>query len=121
MRRAFQWFERASNKAQERLNTLLEGSGANIDPTTLAREVAVLADRSDVTEELDRLLSHFKQTRELLASKDPVGRTLEFVAQEMLREVNTIGSKSADAELARLVIEMKSEVERFKEQVANVE
>jgi uncharacterized protein (TIGR00255 family) len=108
-------------KLKERLDTLLEGSGMAIDPATLAREVAVLADRSDVTEELDRLASHLKQTRELLVSKEPVGRTLEFVAQEMLREVNTIGSKSADAQLARLVIDMKSEVERFKEQVANVE
>jgi uncharacterized protein (TIGR00255 family) len=108
-------------KLRERLNALLEGSGFAIDEATLAREVAVLVDRGDVTEELDRLASHLQQTRDLLAAKEPVGRTLEFVAQEMLREVNTIGSKSADAELARLVIEMKSEVERFKEQVANVE
>lgn len=108
-------------KLRERVNTLLEGSGTTLDEATLAREVAVLADRGDVTEELDRLSSHLKQTRDLLVSNEPVGRALEFVAQEMLREVNTIGSKSSDAELARLVIEMKSEVERFKEQVANVE
>ncbi|MEZ0312089.1 MAG: YicC/YloC family endoribonuclease [Myxococcota bacterium] len=108
-------------RLKERVDTLLAGSGTTLDPQTLAREVAVLADRSDVTEELDRLASHLKQARELFASAEPIGRTLDFVAQEMLREVNTIGSKSVDSELGRLVIEMKSEVERFKEQVANVE
>jgi uncharacterized protein (TIGR00255 family) len=108
-------------RLKERVDALLAGSGTTLDPQTLAREVAILADRSDVTEELDRLASHFKQARELFASREPIGRTLDFVAQEMLREVNTIGSKSVDSELGRLVIEMKSEVERFKEQVANVE
>lgn len=108
-------------RLKERVDALLASSGTQLDPQTLAREVAVLADRSDVTEELDRLASHFKQARELFGSSEPIGRTLDFVAQEMLREVNTIGSKSVDAELARLVIDMKSEVERFKEQVANVE
>ena len=113
--------EQQRARLKERVDTLLAGSGTTLDPQTLAREVAVLADRSDVTEELDRLASHFKQARELFTSGEPIGRTLDFVAQEMLREVNTIGSKSVDSELARLVIDMKSEVERFKEQVANVE
>jgi uncharacterized protein (TIGR00255 family) len=108
-------------RLRERVDALLAGSGTTLDPQTLAREVAVLADRSDVTEELDRLASHLKQARELLASAEPVGRTLDFVAQEMLREVNTVGSKNVDAVTGRLVIDMKSEVERFKEQVANVE
>ncbi|MBC7792392.1 MAG: YicC family protein [Clostridia bacterium] len=108
-------------KLKDRVNTLLADAETHLDPTTLAREVAVLADRSDVTEELDRLGAHLAHATELFASPDSIGRTLEFLAQEMLREVNTAGSKSADAELARLVIEMKSEVERFKEQVANVE
>lgn len=113
--------EEQRRRLKDRVDALLAASGTNLDPQTLAREVAILADKSDVTEELDRLASHLKQSRELFASSEPIGRTLDFVAQEMLREVNTIGSKSVDTELGRLVIEMKSEVERFKEQVANVE
>jgi uncharacterized protein (TIGR00255 family) len=113
--------EEQRRRLKERVDTLLASAGTTLDPQTLAREVAVLADRSDVTEELDRLASHITQCRGLFASAEPIGRTLDFVAQEMLREVNTIGSKSVDSELGRLVIEMKSEVERFKEQVANVE
>ena len=108
-------------KLKERVDALLADAGVSLDATTLAREVAVLADRSDITEELDRLRVHLAHAKELFTSAEPIGRTLEFLAQEMLREVNTTGSKSADAELGRLVIEMKSEVERFKEQVANVE
>lgn len=110
-----------AQKLKERVDALLADAGTTLDQATLAREVAILADRSDITEELDRLGAHLTHARELFASHDSIGRTLDFLAQEMLREVNTTGSKSADADLGRLVIEMKSEVERFKEQVANVE
>jgi uncharacterized protein (TIGR00255 family) len=109
-------------KLRERVDLLLAESKTKLDDATLAREVAVLADRSDITEELDRFAAHLVQARELLAKGgDSVGRTLDFLAQEMLREVNTMGSKSNDAGITRHVIELKSDVERFKEQVANVE
>jgi uncharacterized protein (TIGR00255 family) len=107
-------------KLKERLDKLLAGA-ATADPQLLAREIAVLADRSDIAEELDRLGSHLAQVRAVLSGNDEAGRTLDFLAQEMLRETNTIGSKSQDAELAHAVVRMKTEIERLKEQVANVE
>lgn len=106
-------------KLHERLKVLL--GDVALDPEILAREAALFADRSDVTEELDRLKAHLTQARELFAKGDEAGRTLDFLSQELLREVNTLGSKSQDPELTRIVILMKSEIERFKEQVANVE
>lgn len=88
---------------------------------SLCREIALLADRSDVAEELDRLESHFSQTAKALRSSEAVGRRLDFLAQEMLREINTVGSKANHGEIAHLVISFKSELERFREQVQNVE
>lgn len=120
--RAPQAVREQQRKLRERVDALLADANTRLDEATLAREVAVLADRADITEELDRFAAHLQQARELLAGRDEsVGRTLDFLAQEMLREVNTMGSKSADAAITRLVIELKSDVERFKEQVANVE
>lgn len=93
----------------------------------LIREVALFADRSDITEEVIRLRSHLKQAREQLtsatpvASATPVGRTLDFLLQEMFREINTIGSKANDADTSRLVVTAKAELERVREQVQNVE
>ncbi len=93
----------------------------------LIREVALFADRSDITEEVTRLHSHLKQAREQLASvapaasATPVGRTLDFILQEMFREINTIGSKANDADTSRMVIKAKAELERIREQVQNVE
>ncbi len=88
----------------------------------LAREIALLADKTDVSEELQRLRSHVKQVRETLdGSRGPVGRKLEFLAQELLRESNTMASKSHDTELVNHVLELKLAVERIREQVANVE
>src|SRR5512138_65963 len=95
--------------------------GVAVDPARLAQEVAILADRTDVTEEITRLRSHVGQVRALLASGEPAGRKLDFLVQEMHREVNTIGSKSHSAEIAAAVVEMKAEVERMREQVQNVE
>lgn len=109
------------DKLHARIAALVEGFGTAIDSQLLAREVAIFADRSDITEELDRMTSHVAQIRELLARGEEAGRTLEFLSQEMLREVNTTGSKSSDAELSRYVVQLKTEVERFKEQIANVE
>jgi uncharacterized protein (TIGR00255 family) len=87
----------------------------------LAREVAFFADRSDITEELARLHAHVAQWRSIVAEQAVVGRSLEFLTQEMHREANTIGSKAADAEIAHRVVGLKAAIERIKEQVANVE
>jgi len=106
-------------KLKVRLDQLLEG--AEIDPARLAQEVALMADRCDVTEELVRLSSHFVQFDEALRLDEPVGRKLDFLMQEMNREVNTIGSKSSDAEVTSLVIRIKAEMEKMREQVQNVE
>lgn len=106
-------------KLKTRLDQLLEG--VEMDESRLAQEVALLADRSDITEELVRLASHFSQFDEALGSAEPVGRKLDFLMQEMNREVNTIGSKSNDAGITTLVIQIKAEMEKMREQVQNVE
>ncbi len=92
-----------------------------MDEARLAQEVALMADRSDITEELVRLASHFSQFDETLLMPEPVGRKLDFLMQEMNREVNTIGSKSNDVEITTLVIRIKAEMEKMREQVQNVE
>ncbi len=91
------------------------------DPVRLATEVALFADRTDVTEELTRLGSHVAQMRGLLASGEPAGRKMDFLVQEMHREANTVGSKSQSAEAASAVVSLKAELERVREQVQNVE
>jgi len=95
--------------------------GVSLDPSRLAQEVAVFADRTDVTEELTRLASHLAQARGLITSQAPAGRKLEFLVQELNREINTIGSKSQHAGIAGTVVELKAELERIREQVQNVE
>lgn len=87
----------------------------------VAREIALFAERGDIAEELTRLRSHFKQARSLLRSRDAAGRALDFLAQEMFREINTVGSKSSDAAIAAEVVHFKAELERIREQVQNVE
>jgi uncharacterized protein (TIGR00255 family) len=96
-------------------------AGAKIDEQRLAVEVALLADRVDIAEELVRLRTHLAACREALASDAGVGKRLGFLAQEVLREVNTIGSKANDATIAQRVIDMKGELERFREQIENLE
>jgi len=91
------------------------------DDERLLKEIIYFADRSDITEELTRLKSHFKQFDECVKSDEPVGRTLDFLAQEMNREVNTVGSKASDSIIAREVVLLKAELEKFREQVQNVE
>lgn len=97
------------------------GIGIASDDPRLLTEVVLLAERGDITEELDRVASHVAQFREKLAASGPVGRTLEFLAQELGREFHTISSKSSDADLARLTIDAKAELERIREQLANIE
>ena len=90
-------------------------------PILIAQETALLADRCDVTEEIVRLESHLEQFYKLVESNQPQGRKLEFLTQEINREVNTIGSKTIDIEVSKSVIEMKSHLEKVREQLANIE
>jgi uncharacterized protein (TIGR00255 family) len=92
-----------------------------IDPQRLAQEVALMADRCAIDEELSRLQSHIAQMRAAISAQGESGRRLDFLTQELNREVNTIGSKASDAEITRLVVEAKSEIEKLREQVQNVE
>ena len=106
-------------KVNDRLQGLLKG--ATVDPARVAQEVAYLAERSDVTEEMVRLRSHLDAMRKALATGGPVGKQIEFLLQETHREINTIGSKVNHLDITRLVVEAKGEVERLREQVQNVE
>lgn len=91
------------------------------DDERLLKEIVYFADRSDISEEITRLESHFKQFDECAESGEPIGRTLDFLAQEINREINTIGSKANDNEISREVVLLKAELEKFREQVQNVE
>jgi uncharacterized protein (TIGR00255 family) len=103
-----------------RLNTAgLEAPAA--DDERLIKEIVYFADRSDITEELTRLQSHFQQFDDCVNSREPIGRTLDFLAQEMNREINTIGSKANDSHISRAVVVLKAELEKFREQAQNVE
>lgn len=105
---------------RDRIWTLL--AGAPVDPGRLEQEAALAADRSDIAEELHRLEGHLGQFRELLdSSTEPVGKKLDFLSQEILRELNTVGAKARDLQLIREVLDMKSETEKIREQVQNIE
>lgn len=109
---------------REQLVSRLAGAGiegVSPDDERLAREIVLFADRSDITEELTRLDSHFQQFADCTDAKEAVGRKLDFLSQEMNREFNTIGSKAQDSEISRDVITLKTELEKFREQVQNVE
>ena len=95
--------------------------GLPVEDSRLAQEVAVFAERTDIAEEMTRLASHLEQFRQLMAGSEPSGRRMDFLVQEMHREVNTTGSKSQHAEISSRVVSMKAEVERIREQVQNVE
>jgi uncharacterized protein (TIGR00255 family) len=117
---------RAQQRLQERLEISLRAAagGPALDPARLAQEAALLADRLDVSEELARLGAHRQRLRELLTApggRDGIGRTLEFLLQELGRELNTLGSKSQDAEVSALVIAGKAELEKIREQAQNIE
>ena len=104
----------------QRVEELASTARLNLEADSLAREVAIYAERSDISEEISRLASHIQQFRELCDSNELAGRKLEFLTQEMLREANTISSKSNDVQIARGVIEIKASIDRLKEQTANV-
>ena len=110
---------------QYRKNLMQRIAEAGVDTADsdgrLLREIALFADRCDINEELTRLQSHFGQARSLMAGKNPAGRSLDFLAQEMLREFNTIGSKAHDAVIRGIVVTCKAELERLREQVQNIE
>jgi uncharacterized protein (TIGR00255 family) len=104
---------------KERLDTLL--AGVAIDPQRLAQEMAIIVDKSDVTEELVRMRSHIQQFESFLKLNEPIGRRLDFLLQEFLRELNTVASKISDAEVAYMVVDLKTELEKMREQVQNLE
>jgi uncharacterized protein (TIGR00255 family) len=108
------------DKLRVRVQELLADK-VSFDESRVAMEVAIMADRSNIDEELTRLLSHFHQCTKMLDEHEPVGRKLDFLIQEMNREVNTIGSKAAHTVLVNKVVEMKAEIEKIREQVQNIE
>lgn len=111
------------NRLRQRIDQLLKDAGLKVEPVDLIREIASYAERTDIAEEIKRLSAHLDQFRDLLAAADgkPIGRTLDFLAQEMLREANTIASKSPDAAVSRATVEIKGAIDRIKEQVQNLE
>jgi uncharacterized protein (TIGR00255 family) len=109
---------------QEQLHERIKNAGLellDVNDERLLKEVVFFADRSDISEELTRLQSHFQQFNDCLKSSEPVGRTVDFLAQEMNREINTIGSKANDSIISGEIVKLKAELERFREQAQNVE
>ncbi len=110
-----------AEKLRKRVDELLAHAELKLDEDILAREVAIFADRSDISEEISRLDSHLQQFAQCCRGNDQAGRRLDFISQELLREANTIASKASDTEITRLVVDMKCQIDRIKEQVQNVE
>lgn len=115
-----QYMERLQRRLAELLPAGTTGATA-LDPGRLEVEAALLAERVDVSEELPRLASHLAQFLATLDANEPAGRKLDFLVQELNREVNTIGSKANDLEVTRLVLAAKSEIEKMREQIQNIE
>lgn len=113
--------EEYHERLKARVQMLMKAGGFELAEDGLMREVAIFADRCDISEEITRLGSHLVQFRELCETGEKVGRTLDFLTQELLREANTIASKSNDKDIARCVVEIKGLIDRLKEQVQNVE
>ncbi|MBT8043769.1 MAG: YicC family protein [Verrucomicrobiae bacterium] len=111
------------DRYRENLHRRLVESGLEIDlkDERVLKEIGVFADRCDITEEITRLRSHFDKFREYLAQEQPIGRPLDFLCQELNREFNTIGSKANDASLAQMIVTAKTELEKIREQVQNIE
>jgi uncharacterized protein (TIGR00255 family) len=111
------------SRLRSRVEAMIREAQLAIEPGDLVREIAIYAERTDIAEEIKRLSAHLDQFRDMLESKDgkPLGRTLDFLAQEMLREANTIASKSPDATIARAAVEIKGAIDRIKEQAQNIE
>ncbi len=117
--RSPQTVEEYRHKLEQRLEEML--SGAAVDEQRILTEAAIFADKVAVAEETVRLRSHFSQLETMLKSEEPVGRKLDFLVQEMNREANTIGSKAVDAQIAYLVVDVKAELEKIREQIQNIE
>jgi len=113
--------QRYADKLRKRVNELLAGAKLKLDEETLAREVAVFAERADISEEIARLDSHLQQLLQGCQANGQAGRRLDFISQEMLREANTIASKASDTEITSCVVDIKCRIDRIKEQVQNVE
>jgi uncharacterized protein (TIGR00255 family) len=113
--------EEYQSRLKKKVDTLLAESKLELDQDTLAREVAVFAERADISEELSRLESHLVQFKQSCNGNDAAGRRLDFISQEMLREANTIASKASDAEIIANVVNIKCMIDRIKEQVQNVQ
>jgi len=111
--------EEYRNRLNDKIKTLTEGM--ELDETRLAQETALMADRCDISEEITRLESHFEQFNGLFEKAGPIGRKMEFITQEINRETNTIGSKSVDYQVSQSVIEIKSLLEKIREQIQNIE
>ena len=111
--------EEYRNRLKEKIKTLTEGM--ELDETRMAQETALMADRCDISEEITRLGSHLEQFSEFLKKPEPIGRKMEFITQEINRETNTIGSKSVDFQISQNVIEIKSLLEKIREQLQNIE
>ncbi|MEE9435234.1 MAG: DUF1732 domain-containing protein, partial [Candidatus Adiutricales bacterium] len=109
----------SKERLEERIRELTQD--LELDQARLNQEAAHIADRSDITEEIVRLRSHFDQSRTCIGKGGVTGRRLEFLLQEMNREVNTLGSKSGDVDITKVVIDLKSELEKLREQVQNIE
>lgn len=108
-------------KTRERIASLLEDMNAEIDEMRLANEIAIYADKTNINEEIVRIHSHLDQIDTILSADEPVGRKLDFLVQELNREINTIGSKSPDIDISNLVIGLKSDIEQIREQIQNIE
>ncbi len=113
--------ENYRQRIQERVNEALASLNVTVEPADLVREICLFADRSDISEEIVRLRSHLKQFDEAMQLQDSAGRKLEFICQEMARETNTIGSKANDSEISQQVVEIKTALERIREQIQNVQ
>lgn len=107
-------------RLQDRIETLTKGL-VEIDPARIAQEAAFLSDRSDISEEIVRSRSHLQQFRQLMTAPEPAGRKLNFLLQEFNREFNTMGAKAGKAEISHIIVTLKSELEKIREQVQNVE
>lgn len=108
-------------KLKSRISSLLDECGVEVDESRLLNECAIYADKIAIDEEIVRLRSHFVAFKDFLASDDAVGRSIDFLLQEMNREINTTGSKCCNAEIARLVVDVKTELEKIREQIQNIE
>lgn len=108
------------DRLKERISALTKGL-VELDPGRIAQEAALLADKSDISEEITRAKSHIQQFKGIMAAEEPGGRKLNFLLQEFNREFNTMGSKAGNADLSHLIVTVKSELERIREQVQNIE